>query len=57
MMYLLVWLVIVGVVLWLVNTYVPMQPQVKTIMNVVVIVLLILWLAQQMVGFPALPHR
>ncbi len=38
--------VIVGVVLWLINTYIPMQSTVKTILNVVVVLLLILWLMQ-----------
>jgi len=37
-------LVIVGVVLYLINTYVPMAPPIKTILNVVVILLLVLWL-------------
>jgi len=43
---LLVVLIIVGVILWLVNTYVPMAAPVKTILNVVVVLLLILWLLQ-----------
>jgi hypothetical protein len=37
-------LVLVGVVLWLVNTYIPMAAPIKTILNVVVVVLVILWL-------------
>ena len=37
-------LLIVGVILWLINTYVPMQPPFKTIVNVIVIVLLCVWL-------------
>jgi hypothetical protein len=35
-----------GVVLWLVNTYLPMPPPVKTILNVVAVVALLLWLLQ-----------
>ena len=37
-------LVVVGVILWLINTYIPMQSTVKKILNVVVVVVLILWL-------------
>jgi hypothetical protein len=37
-------LVVVGVVLWLINTYIPMQSTIKTILNVVVVVVVILWL-------------
>ncbi|RPI71828.1 MAG: hypothetical protein EHM47_09400 [Ignavibacteriales bacterium] len=37
-------LVVVGVVLWLINTYIPMQSTIKKILNVVVIIVVILWL-------------
>lgn len=37
---LIILLVIAGLVMWLVNTYVPMQPQIKQLLNVVVIVIL-----------------
>jgi hypothetical protein len=37
-------LVIVGVLLWLINNYVPMDSKIKTIVNVVVVV--IIWLLQ-----------
>jgi len=37
-------LVVVGVVLWLINTYIPMQSTIKRILNVVVIIVVILWL-------------
>jgi hypothetical protein len=37
-------IVIVGVLLWLINTYIPMQSTVKTILNIVVIIILIIWL-------------
>ncbi len=35
---------VVGIILWAINTYVPMQPGIKKVMNIGVIVLLILWL-------------
>jgi hypothetical protein len=37
-------LVIVGVVLWLINTYIPMDGKIKKILNVVVVIIVILWL-------------
>lgn len=37
-------LVIVGVILWLVNAYIPMEATIKKILNVVVIIAVILWL-------------
>ena len=37
-------LVVVGFLLWLINTYVPMASPIKTILNVVVVVAVILWL-------------
>jgi hypothetical protein len=37
-------LVVVGVVLWLINSYIPMQATIKKILNVVVIIVVILWL-------------
>ena len=40
----IVTLVVVGVILWLINTYIPMQATVKKILNIVVVIVLILWL-------------
>lgn len=40
----LIVLIVVGVLLWLANTYIPMDKKIKTIMNVVVVVFLIIWL-------------
>lgn len=37
-------LVIVGVGLYLINTYVPMAQPIKTILNVVVVLIVCLWL-------------
>jgi uncharacterized protein YhhL (DUF1145 family) len=41
---LLVVLVVIGVALYLVNTYVPMAAPIKTIVNVVVVLLVVIWL-------------
>jgi hypothetical protein len=40
----LIGLIILGVVLYLINTYVPMASPIKTIINVVVVLLVCLWL-------------
>jgi hypothetical protein len=37
-------LVVVGVLLWLVNSYIPMDGKIKSILNIVVVVLVIIWL-------------
>jgi hypothetical protein len=37
-------LVVVGIVLWLINTYIPMDGKIKTILNVVVVIVVIVWL-------------
>jgi hypothetical protein len=37
-------LVVVGVILWVINSYIPMQPTIKKILNAVVIIAVILWL-------------
>ena len=39
-----VYLIIIGVVLWLINTYIPMAGAIKSILNVVVVVVVCLWL-------------
>jgi len=41
---LIIVLVAVGVILWLVNSYIPMDAAIKKILNVVVIIAVILWL-------------
>ena len=37
-------LVVVGVILWLINTYIPMQGTIKKILNFVVVAIVIIWL-------------
>jgi len=39
-------LVIVGVLLWLVNSYIEMDAKIKKIINVVVIIVTIIWLTK-----------
>ncbi|MHB1949211.1 MAG: Thivi_2564 family membrane protein [Gammaproteobacteria bacterium] len=37
-------LVVIGFVLWLINTYIPMASSIKTILNAVVVIAVIIWL-------------
>ena len=37
-------LVVVGVLLWLVNNYIPMAGSIKSILNAVVVIAVVLWL-------------
>jgi hypothetical protein len=40
----LIILIVVGVLLWLVNTYVPMDRKIKNIFNIVVVIVVVIWL-------------
>lgn len=39
-------LIVVGVLLWLVNSYIPMAASVKSLLNAVVLIALIVWILQ-----------
>ena len=39
-------LIVVGVALWLINNYIPMASGIKTILNVVVVVAVVVWVLQ-----------
>jgi len=39
-------LIVVGVVLWIINNYIPMASSIKTILNVVVVVAVAIWVLQ-----------
>jgi len=44
MLHLIIILAVIGILLWAVNTYVPMDPKIKRIMNIAVVVIVVLWL-------------
>ncbi len=46
MLEIVVTLIVIGVILWAVNTFVPMDGKIKTILNVVVILVVLVWLLQ-----------
>lgn len=43
---LVVTLIVVGVLLWLVNNYIPMDGKIKQILNVVIVIAVVIWLLQ-----------
>jgi len=49
-------LVVVGVLLWLINRYIPMQGTIKSILNAVVVIVVVLWLWNVFGRFSSLPH-
>lgn len=44
LIHLVIVLIVVGVLLWLVNSYIPMQATIKKILNAVVVIAVVLWL-------------
>ena len=48
---LIIILVIVGVILWAVNSLIPMDAKIKTILNAVVVIVVLLWLLSLFTGY------
>jgi hypothetical protein len=44
LMQLIITLVVVGILLWLVNRFIPMQSNIKSILNGVVVICVVLWI-------------
>jgi CDP-diglyceride synthetase len=44
MISLIVTLIVIGVLLWLINTYIPMDGKIKQIVNVVIVICVVVWL-------------
>lgn len=44
-------LVVVGVLMWAINAYVPMEPRIKQILNVVVIICVVIFLISLFAGY------
>ncbi|MFZ0520001.1 MAG: Thivi_2564 family membrane protein [Candidatus Acidiferrales bacterium] len=49
-------LIVVGVLLWLINRFIPMQGTIKSILNAVVVIAVVLWLLQVFGLFNSLAH-
>jgi hypothetical protein len=52
----LITLLVVGVLLWLVNSFIPMQSSIKSILNGVVVIAVVLWLLNTFGLFHSLAH-
>ncbi len=44
LIHIVITLIVVGVLLWLINNYIPMAGSIKTILNAVVVIAVVLWL-------------
>jgi hypothetical protein len=44
LIHIVITLIVVGVLLWLINNYIPMAGSIKAILNAVVVIVVILWL-------------
>jgi hypothetical protein len=49
-------LVVAGVILWLVNNYIPMQRTIKNLLNIVVVIALVIWLLNAFGVLGSLQH-
>jgi hypothetical protein len=48
-------LVVVGLVMWLINTYIPMAGAIKSLLNVVVFAVMLIWILQTFGLIGAIP--
>ena len=48
-------LVVVGLIMWLINTYIPMAGAIKSLLNIVVFVVLLIWILQVFGVIGAIP--
>ena len=49
-------LIVVGVLLWLVNSYIPMDGKIKRILNIVVVIAVVIWLLKVLGLFSSLSN-
>jgi hypothetical protein len=40
----LIALIVIGLLLWVINTYIPMDSKIKNIINILVVIVVIVWL-------------
>ena len=50
-------LVVIGLIMWLINTYIPMAGGIKSLLNVVVFVVVLIWVLQIFGLIGAIPFR
>ncbi|MGA7318050.1 MAG: Thivi_2564 family membrane protein [Silvibacterium sp.] len=56
LMQLVITLVVVGILLWLVNRFIPMQSSIKSILNGVVVICVVIWIVNLFGGFSLLQN-
>jgi hypothetical protein len=56
LMQVVITLIVVGVLLWLVNRFIPMQSSIKSILNGVVVICVVLWIVNLFGFFSSLSH-
>ena len=56
LLHILLVLIVVGILLWLVNRFIPMEGTIKSILNAVVIIAVVLWLLNIFGLFRSLPR-
>jgi undecaprenyl pyrophosphate phosphatase UppP len=49
-------LIVIGIVLWMINNYIPMDSKIKSIINIVIIVAVVIWLLQSFGIIGSLSH-
>jgi hypothetical protein len=49
-------LVVIGLLLWLINAYVPMAASIKSLLNIVVFIVVLIWILRSFGLIGALPH-
>jgi hypothetical protein len=51
LLYIVIVLIVIGIALWLANTYIPMDAKIKKILNIVVVIVVIIWLLRALGAF------
>jgi hypothetical protein len=46
LVHIIIVLVLIGLLLWLVNNYIPMDGKIKQILNIVVVIAVVIWLLE-----------
>jgi len=47
LIYIVVVLIVAGIILWLINTYIPMAGPIKSLLNAVVVIALVVWILKE----------
>jgi hypothetical protein len=51
LLYIVIVLIVIGIALWLINTYVPMDAKIKKIINIIVVIVVVIWLLRALGAF------